>query len=286
MSKKLFFVLLAANFILFSWEVGRDRKLPAVTAQGMEQVDRLLLLDELDDLPKKPPPLATRILPDRKSGNTSTKDSGTEEHAQHEEAAEVITLAEGMAGDMPDHPVFVPSETIHQSASRPCYRIGPFAERAQIDTFLARLEGTGIGGRIETTTVSLTSGYWIMTPTFASLADAEATVQRLKSKGFQDVWLFDRGPMKGVISLGLYSKKSRAEMVASRFRQQGVVVDVSPKKDSREELWIRFESEPPSDLLTGAPLPLQLQACDLQSDSVERTSVDDPEEGMGVTDKE
>ncbi len=282
MSKKLFLILLAANFIVFSWEVGPGRKSPIPNREEVE-VDRLVLLTELADPPKKRPTQPGVATPDMESESAAGGGPKTSEAEWSQEESAQVAHSRSSLEFLPQT---VATETGSQEISVSCYLIGPFSRENDAKNFLARFRESGMGGKIESVVLQASPGYWLMIPPLSSREEAQAMLEHLESQGIEDVWLFDKGPRKGAISLGMYSTKSRAEKVAAKYRLQGVDVKVMPKNDSHKEFWIRFENASPLDLKALQAPELQQRLCHHQSEKEETTSPEEPLGGTGALERE
>lgn len=278
MSKKLFFILLATNLIFLLWEIGHGGSgRPGAVDRGTS-VKRLVLLKELKVLPRKRrfPSESLSLEPP-----SSARGGGAERREVAASAAQVESLN---AEDIPkesnpkaeeEHPPSDAGEVIPASAVAACERIGLFASRPLAEEFLGRLNAEGIQGQIESDSVMETSGYWIMYPPADTLEHSRENYARFKAQGMDDLWLFEQGPWKGAISMGMFSAQSRAQAVARRLREQGMEVVVKPKQERREAYWVVPDHPFPASLV-GYLMPEQpFQGCVIQSAAAEAVSAED-----------
>ncbi len=148
-------------------------------------------------------------------------------------------------------PTVPPSETAPSTVAAPtpakaagcCRCTGPFEDLAAAGNFAAQLHRLGIDVEVETAPATVVEGYWLMYPA-ADMAQARRNLQRLQALGLTDLWLFKRGPWRGAVSLGLYSKWSRASAVADRLRARGIDVAVLPRHRRVTVFWVRMRREP------------------------------------------
>ncbi len=153
------------------------------------------------------------------------------------------------------------------AGSECCRCVGPFEDPAAAGNFAAQLHRIGIDVAVETAAATEVEGYWLMYPA-ADLSDARRNLRRLQALGFTDLWLFEGGPWRGTISLGLYSQWSRAEAVAERLRARGIDVAVLPRHRRVTAFWVRMRREPFPGWLTGLASGLGGRDCRHLEESV------------------
>lgn len=205
MSRRLFYILLAANLILPLWGTlglrvpGNGTSLP-----GDPVVARLVLLAERSE----------PLVPETKAVN-------------HPVAPRT------------------PSGIAARPASRGecCRCVGLFEDQAPARNFAAQLHRLGIDVEVETAMATTVIGYWLMYPA-ANMTQAQENLRRLQALGFTDLWLFRRGAWRNAISVGLYSQLSRAGAVADRLRARGIDVAVLPRHRKVAVFWVRMRREP------------------------------------------
>ncbi len=148
-----------------------------------------------------------------------------------------------------------------------CQCAGPFEDPAAAGNFAAQLHRLGIDVEVETAPATAVEGYWLMYPA-ADMARARRNLRRLQALGLTDLWLFERGPWRGAVSLGLYSEWSRAEAVADRLRAQGIDVAVLPRHRRVTVFWVRLRREPFPGWLSGLASGLGGRDCRHLDESV------------------
>ncbi len=161
-------------------------------------------------------------------------------------------------------PGVAPSPT---KAAGCCQCAGPFEDPAAAGNFAAQLHRIGIDVAVETAPAIAVEGYWLMYPA-ADMARARRNLRRLQALGLTDLWLFERGPWRGAVSLGLYSEWSRAEAVADRLRARGIDVAVLPRHRRVTAFWVRLRREPFPGWLSGLASGLGGRDCRHLDESV------------------
>ncbi len=273
-SKKLFFLFLAANIILLLWEGSRARHTGTSSTYRGAPVERLELLQEMAELPRKSRPPRLSQAHDSVAGPTGARGTQIETADQGRETTDLRQSAE-VEEITKDTEESLSPKVENRTETIQCFRVGPFADRSAAEVFLATLGERGIKGLIKPETETEVVGYWIMYPPAASLSEARETLNRLESQGFEDLWLFEQGPFKGAISLGLYAMQSRAEVMAARMRKRGLEVKVMPKQQVRKTYWLRLD-RPVSPVWMGNYDPtLRETVCDVQSVREEPISSED-----------
>ena len=74
-------------------------------------------------------------------------------------------------------------------------------------------------------------GYWVMIPPQADRRAARQQLAALQKADVKDTWLMPTGLFKNAISLGLYSRSSRAQSRARSVRNLGFIAKVQPNYD-------------------------------------------------------
>jgi hypothetical protein len=69
---------------------------------------------------------------------------------------------------------------------------------------------------------------------------AKSNRKMLLEKGVTDLWLFDKGPLQGAISLGLFKTRNRAEQAQKKFTELGIITEVVPRQVRSEAYWVRI----------------------------------------------
>lgn len=108
-------------------------------------------------------------------------------------------------------------------SAQQCFAFGPFASRATADAAMAKLrpQVQSVSVR-EEAAPSAVRGWRVFLPPLASLAEAQATAQRIAAAGFDDFLVVREGTEANSVALGRYrneeSARKRAEaLIAAGF---------------------------------------------------------------------
>ena len=122
-----------------------------------------------------------------------------------------------------------------------CYQIGPFATEQGLDEWLT-LNNFAKASRFKQEHEVLIS-YLVYYPAAPSFDQSKKNVQMLKDKGVTDYWLFTKGEDRGVISLGLFKKQSRALNLQNKFAQSGLQAEIMPRYITESAWFARVENK-------------------------------------------
>ncbi|BCX82995.1 hypothetical protein MIT9_P2586 [Methylomarinovum caldicuralii] len=210
MSRRLTYILLVANLLFFLWATYGRNTAPRQQAVSGVPLERITLVDEVPRAPRQA--------------------------AETEPETEVPAAAPVTQGVKPK-----PRPPVRRS---PCYRLGPLDERAAAVRLLTQFLQLGLAARVVEEEAEEVTGYWLMYPPAADLATARRNLARLRQLGWKDLWLFERGRWRGAISLGLYTRRSRAEALAAQLRAQGVEVEILPRRARVRRFWFESAQDP------------------------------------------
>ena len=87
-------------------------------------------------------------------------------------------------------------------------------------------------------TTSEVIGYFVITPAFATLADARQHAESLAARGVGDVAPLSRGPNRNRVSLGLYNDLANAEQRRSELAVRGIQSVIRPRTAAATEFWL------------------------------------------------
>lgn len=130
--------------------------------------------------------------------------------------------------------VFAP---IVKNRVRHCLRVGPIDKQLVTEEILATLSEAGHDTTLETETVIQNSGFWLAMATTDE--QVEALMAELNSAGILDVWRFDKGPLTGMLSLGIYSDYAKAKKRLSALKKKGFITEIRPREIETPNYWIR-----------------------------------------------
>jgi hypothetical protein len=206
----LFYVLLIANVVFYLWS-HTQRAQERTNNEGIPKApERLLLLSEA----------------------APNRDPETDSGGQAVPKPEV-----------PDAVVGAPQPTTRVPATpgSSCRRIGPFAEVEEARRVFALVREWVDNPVLVTEPSETVDGYWLLYPRAGSIEEGRLNRKKLIEKGVKDVWLFEKGEMQGMISLGLYKTREDAEAEHQRLAKLEVPVQVQPRISHAPVSWVQFD---------------------------------------------
>ena len=124
-----------------------------------------------------------------------------------------------------------------------CYELGPVQAKEAAEGFLQLMKSNAKDTSVATRSGSVPGGWWVLYPRAATPEAALANRRMLEGKGVVDTWLFDKGPLQGAISMGLYKTREEADQAAQQLRDQGIGVQVAPRLVRGDVYSVRFSWE-------------------------------------------
>ncbi len=121
-----------------------------------------------------------------------------------------------------------------------CYKLGP---RLSSDAFLPivdRFRRDGVPHSIKAERVDVETSFIVYYPAAESPEASKANVQMLSDKGLRDLWLIDKGDMRGNISLGVFKTRSRAEVLQQELEAKQIQSQIQAQLSSRTEFHLVF----------------------------------------------
>ena len=206
--KQLFYFLLFVNLIFFIWLAGLN---PVELFKSQGEVEQVLELPEDPEAPI----------------------------AAIESTQEIETKEEKLQEPMLDAPSVPESLPLTQS-SNGCYEMGPMAGKEQAETLLPLVQSTSKESRMVLKSGSVPDGWWVLFPRAPSLEAARHNRKLLEKKGVLDSWIFEQGPHKFGISVGLYSGRAEAQKARDSLVEKGISTDVVPRRVRGDAYWIEI----------------------------------------------
>lgn len=152
---------------------------------------------------------------------------------------------------LPDEPDPVSSEAPapEGKGSVGCFVVGPYASAEEAEGQRVALAAVVREAEVSRHSADQIEGYWVIYPKATTAEGGLANRQMLNNRGIYETWLFDRGPLSGAISLGLYPTQEAADAAVLGFRDKGVVTRVKPRLVRGVTYWVKLPWE-------GTPLAL------------------------------
>lgn len=150
-----------------------------------------------------------------------------------------LILAHKIKGDAPaiaapaalnsEKVIILPAAT-HVVVPSRCLELGPFSS-LEVDSVRRLLRERALDDLVFATEVPLTDAWWVYVPPRATRADALKRAKELERLGVRDFHLFDEGPNKHAISLGVF----KSEAAAQDFLQEVSAKGLKGAKAGRQE---------------------------------------------------
>ena len=142
-----------------------------------------------------------------------------------------------------------------------CSLVGEFTTLLKAEYFLERLMALGLQAEIKSLVVSSKVSFWLYLPPEASRKEALRRLSELKRQGV-DSYVIPKGNLANGISIGLYSRKDRAELVKDSIVKLGYTPKVEAIARDKKEIWVflpegeasKISPERWSELLSGKDL--------------------------------
>lgn len=227
--KYLFYLLVMINLVFFIWKFGMEHTESLLQARHDQQLQ----------LPEEgiPPTLEQDAWPS------------------------VAMPAETAATEMPET-----SSALPRAASKHgCFEIGPIPAREKAESYAALLEPNVKDVRVVIRAGDVPEGWWVLYPKAATPEAGRANRHMLEGKGIYATWLFDKGPLAGALSLGLYKTRGEADRALEQLAEKGVTAAVVPRLVRGDVYWLKIP-------WTGLPLELD--------EAVQMLNSHDPALGM------
>lgn len=120
--------------------------------------------------------------------------------------------------------------------TRTCLNLGPLERQKEALELIMILERSGHTAELVTETVKQGGGYWLVMA--AKNGQTTALMAELNGAGVMDVWIFDDGPLAGLVSLGLYSKQTEAEKRRLALKRKGFYAEIKQRDIEVTNYWI------------------------------------------------
>src|SRR5581483_5241189 len=131
-----------------------------------------------------------------------------------------------------------------------CTSIGPFDDIASAARTAATLAERGFTPRQRAEDGETVEGYWVYVGGMASDQDVADVVQRLEKSGFTDAHVMKESAEGRRVSVGLFSKRERAERRALAVKHMGLDPQVAERRFPGTVYWIDVTLQPPRTLPT------------------------------------
>lgn len=131
-----------------------------------------------------------------------------------------------------------------------CYQLGPRFSRKALYQSASKFKQLGLTTLVKSRNVDRETGYMVYFPAAETFDASRANLKMLKSKGVGDLWLINKGEMKGSISLGIFNSRTRAEVMRGELEGKGIFARIQPKMSKRTGYFLVFGAVQPFDELS------------------------------------
>ena len=207
--KQFFYVLVVINLVFLVWKFGIDQRNSLVDEINDQHLDVAGAVQGANGVP----------------ANAEYEMLPTEPETADPAAAEPAADAAALPG---------------AASSRGCFEVGPVQDRETAEAYLALLGQTAKGARIVIRAGDVPDGWWVVYPKATTLEAARANRQMVLNRGIRETWLFEQGPLKNAISLGLYQTREEALKQQQLLVEQGLPVKVEPRSVRGDVFWIKI----------------------------------------------
>ncbi len=101
-------------------------------------------------------------------------------------------------------------------------------------------------------------------PAADTYESSEANFKMLKARGMDDIWLFQKGNLRGAISLGLFKRKEQAINVQKQFKAKNIDVELKLRQVQTKQYWIMSRFGKPMQLTLDSLKGLMHDHTDIQ----------------------
>jgi hypothetical protein len=124
------------------------------------------------------------------------------------------------------------------SDSGDCISVGPIEDEAKSAAIAERLQTAGFTSAQRIEMVDEFAGYWVTMDQFASKAQAEKVLQQLHEGGITDAYVFTDEAPSYLLSLGLFSERSRAEARRVAVSKLGFEPSINDRTRKVQKYWL------------------------------------------------
>lgn len=134
------------------------------------------------------------------------------------------------------------------TAPERCVSFGPFAEAAALTAAQTALRPFALRLRARETQAGGERGWRVYLPAAADRTAANASADKLKAAGFNDLLVVGEGAEANSIALGRFSGEARAQQHAAALRAAGFEAKAEPLGEARTTRWIDVAIKADADL--------------------------------------
>jgi hypothetical protein len=121
---------------------------------------------------------------------------------------------------------------------RKCVSVGPFNEIGAAAGIAGMLHEQGFNPRQRAEEGETLDGYWVFVGGLDNATDVEQALQKLEKNGFTDAHVMKASPAGRRISVGLFSRRERAERRAAAVQKMGLEPEVAERRFPGTIYWV------------------------------------------------
>jgi len=249
--KWLFIIFLLFNVCYFGWELDRQTLIEVSNSVRPftvpANVQKLVLLEELENLPSTTPVLKSSVADEIKGEGTGEggvefpdkKDSLLQNIISMMDQGDVMIEKKLIEELVSNFPEFTTNHVQESEEERMlCVSFGPFAESYQAGELSNWLKENEIQTKLRTESGGKDQLFWIYLSPSESKDEAIAAIEELKGKGIHDYKLIDKGNLQNAISLGLFSNQAAANRRLNELKNIGYLPIMVPYHKTQSIIWV------------------------------------------------
>jgi len=124
-----------------------------------------------------------------------------------------------------------------------CYQVGPFADIDKLVRWRQFNKINPVSLKQFNKKIQSVSSYLVYYPAAETYAKSKENALMLKREGIDDLWLFRRGELKGIVSLGLFTKEDRALSLKEKLVKSGLDVEIMRRYKTKSVLYTQISSK-------------------------------------------
>jgi RND family efflux transporter MFP subunit len=150
-----------------------------------------------------------------------------------------------------------PAPTPAQAGPKICRTIGPIKDAPAAEQIMKAIAMLAMKIELREEVEGVAESYVILTARQASKKDVVALTEKMLAEGIRDFDTIKRGPNKGRVALGVYSKRAFAQRRVAWLADRGFEAELVPRGNRRSRFWLDVELLPRVTAL-GLALPTKL----------------------------
>ncbi len=267
--KWLFIIFLLLNVCYFGWELDRQTRIEVSNSVRPftvpANVQKLFLLEELENLPGSTPAILSSAADENASGNENEIKGEVEGKVEFPDERDLPI--QNIVSMMDQGDVMIEKKIIEELLSNLpeftenhiqepekgkmlCISFGPFAESLQAGELSDWLRKNEIQTKHRTESDGKDQLFWIYLSPSESKDEAIAAIEELRGKGIHDYKLIDKGNLQNAISLGLFSNQAAANRRLNELKNIGYLPIMVPYHKTQSVIWVDAKLDKRGNILS------------------------------------